>query len=100
MQFVLSCTESAWHACWQSSAAKHVDTDFCSAFASLAEFAAQQDFKSATTGVAAKAMRNEINALVSGIEDPAVRKAFDAEMSNFFTLFNRYLSEKAKGEKL
>ncbi len=23
-------------------------------------------------------------------------QAFDAEMSNFFTLFNRYLSEKAK----
>lgn len=65
-----------------------------------ADLFAQQDFKSATTGVAAKAMRNEINALVSGIDDPAVRKAFDAEMSNFFTLFNRYLSEKAKGEKL
>jgi hypothetical protein len=28
------------------------------------------------------------------------RQAFDAEMSSFFTLFNRYLSERAKGEKL
>jgi UTP--glucose-1-phosphate uridylyltransferase len=27
-------------------------------------------------------------------------QAFDAEMSNFFNLFNRYLAEKAKGEKL
>ncbi|CDU22425.1 probable UTP-glucose-1-phosphate uridylyltransferase [Sporisorium scitamineum] len=68
--------------------------------ASRTRGASHIDFKSATTGVAAKAMRNEINALVSGIDDPAVRKAFDAEMSNFFTLFNRYLSEKAKGEKL
>lgn len=45
-------------------------------------------------------MRNELNALVSGIDDPVARKAVDAEMSNFFNLFNRYLSEKAKGEKL
>ena len=45
-------------------------------------------------------MRNELNKLVAGIEDPAQRKAFDAEMSGFFTLFNRYLSERAKGEKL
>ncbi|PWN41508.1 putative UTP-glucose-1-phosphate uridylyltransferase [Ceraceosorus guamensis] len=58
------------------------------------------DFKSATTGVAAKAMRNEVNKLVAGIEDPVARKAFDAEMSSFFTLFNRYLTERAKGEKL
>jgi hypothetical protein len=30
----------------------------------------------------------------------SLRQAFDAEMSSFFTLFNRYLSERAKGEKL
>ncbi len=60
----------------------------------------RQDFKSATTGVASKAMRNELNNLVAGIEDPVERKAFDAEMSGFFTLFNRYLLERAKGEKL
>ncbi|PWN19161.1 UTP--glucose-1-phosphate uridylyltransferase [Microstroma glucosiphilum] len=58
------------------------------------------DFKSATTGVAAKAMRNELNKMVAEIEDPIARKAFDAEMSSFFGLFNRYLSEKAKGERL
>lgn len=45
-------------------------------------------------------MRNELNKLVAGIEEPAARQAFDAEMSGFFTLFNRYLAEKAKGEKL
>ncbi|KDN43907.1 putative UTP-glucose-1-phosphate uridylyltransferase [Tilletiaria anomala UBC 951] len=45
-------------------------------------------------------MRNELNKLVAGIEDPAARKAFDTEMSGFFTLFNRYLAERAKGEKL
>ncbi|CAO1633268.1 unnamed protein product [Sympodiomycopsis kandeliae] len=58
------------------------------------------DFKSATTGVAAKAMRNELNKMVAEIEDPVARKAFDAEMSGFFNLFNRYLAEKAKGERL
>lgn len=58
------------------------------------------DFKSATTGVAAKAMRNELNKMVAEVQDPAARKHFDAEMSGFFGLFNRYLSEKAKGERL
>lgn len=27
-------------------------------------------------------------------------QAFDTEMQSFFLLFNRYLTEKAKGEKL
>ncbi|PWN26457.1 putative UTP-glucose-1-phosphate uridylyltransferase [Jaminaea rosea] len=58
------------------------------------------DFKSATTGVAAKAMRNELNNMVAEIQDSAARKHFDAEMSGFFGLFNRYLAEKAKGERL
>lgn len=58
------------------------------------------DFQSATTGIASKSMRNELNQLIAGVEDPAARRAFDAEMSGFFTLFNRYLAEKAKGEKL
>ncbi|PWN86598.1 putative UTP-glucose-1-phosphate uridylyltransferase [Acaromyces ingoldii] len=68
--------------------------------ASRTRGASHIDFKSATTGVAAKAMRNELNKMVAEIEDPVARKAFDAEMSSFFTLFNRYLSERAKGEKL
>ncbi|KAF9518105.1 hypothetical protein BS47DRAFT_1371141 [Hydnum rufescens UP504] len=58
------------------------------------------DFKSATTGVAAKAMRNELNKLVAQVENPQARKVFDAEMQGFFSLFNRYLANKAKGEKI
>ncbi|RSH92544.1 UTP-glucose-1-phosphate uridylyltransferase [Saitozyma podzolica] len=58
------------------------------------------DFKSATTGVAAKTMRNELNRMVQGVTDPAKRKIFDAEMQSFFLLFNRYLTDRAKGEKL
>ena len=60
----------------------------------------QQDFKSATSAVASKAMRNELNALIEGIEDPNAKRAFEAEMSSFYHLFNRFLAEKAKGEKL
>jgi hypothetical protein len=77
-----------------------------------------QDFKSATTGVAAKAMRNELNRMVAEVKDHTQRKVcrastrldrrtdaswfqgFDAEMQGFFSLFNRYLSEKAKGQKI
>ncbi|KAG8742830.1 UTP-glucose-1-phosphate uridylyltransferase [Ceratobasidium sp. 414] len=58
------------------------------------------DFKSATTGVAAKAMRNELNRQVAEVKDPHQRKVFDAEMQGFFSLFSRYLSEKAKGQKI
>ena len=60
----------------------------------------QQDFKSATSAVASKAMRNELNALIEGIEDPNAKRAFEAEMSSFYHLFNRFLAEKAKGVKL
>lgn len=60
----------------------------------------QQDFKSATSAVASKAMRNELNALIEGIEDPTAKRAFEAEMSSFYHLFNRFLAEKAKGVKL
>ncbi|KAG8819822.1 UTP-glucose-1-phosphate uridylyltransferase [Serendipita sp. 399] len=58
------------------------------------------DFKSATTGVAAKAMRNELNKMVSELKEPAHKKIFDAQMQSFFNLFNRYLLERAKSEKL
>ncbi|KAG8932879.1 UTP-glucose-1-phosphate uridylyltransferase [Tulasnella sp. 419] len=58
------------------------------------------DFKSATTGVAATAMRNELNKMVADVKDPLQKKVFDAEMQGFFSLFNRYLIEKAKGEKI
>ncbi|PVF94665.1 putative UTP-glucose-1-phosphate uridylyltransferase [Serendipita vermifera] len=58
------------------------------------------DFKSATTGVAAKTMRNELNRMVAEVKDPAHKKIFDAEMQSFFSLFSRYLAERAKAEKL
>ncbi|GAA5987915.1 hypothetical protein JCM11641_004580 [Rhodosporidiobolus odoratus] len=62
--------------------------------------ASAMDFKSAATGVSAKAMRNELNAMIQKIDDPEYRKAFEAEMQSFFILFNRYLSERAKGQKI
>ncbi|WFD07128.1 UTP--glucose-1-phosphate uridylyltransferase [Malassezia vespertilionis] len=58
------------------------------------------DFKSATSAVASKAMRNELNEMIEGIEDSATCRAFEGEMSSFYHLFNRFLSDKAKGTKL
>ncbi|KAF8322293.1 UTP--glucose-1-phosphate uridylyltransferase [Clavulina sp. PMI_390] len=58
------------------------------------------DFKNATTGIAAKGMRNELNSLVSKVEEPNAHRLFDAEMQGFFSLFNRYLHQRAKNEKL
>merc|ERR1711939_1052007 len=51
-------------------------------------------------GVSAKAMRNELNAMIQNIQDPEYKKAFEAEMQSFFILFNRYLAETAKNEKI
>ncbi|GAA5841596.1 hypothetical protein JCM11251_004226 [Rhodosporidiobolus azoricus] len=62
--------------------------------------ASAMDFKSAATGVSAKAMRNELNAMIQKIDDAEYKKAFEAEMQSFFILFNRYLSERAKGQKI
>ncbi|KAM0792666.1 hypothetical protein ACM66B_002446 [Microbotryomycetes sp. NB124-2] len=62
--------------------------------------ASAMDFKSAATGVSAKAMRNELNAMIQRIEDPEYRKAFEAEMQSFFILFNRYLTDRAKNQKI
>ncbi|GAA6024325.1 hypothetical protein JCM10207_009266 [Rhodosporidiobolus poonsookiae] len=62
--------------------------------------ASAMDFKSAATGVSAKAMRNELNAMIQEIDDPEYKKAFEAEMQSFFILFNRYLSERAKNQKI
>ncbi|KZV95956.1 putative UTP-glucose-1-phosphate uridylyltransferase [Exidia glandulosa HHB12029] len=58
------------------------------------------DFKSAATGVSAKAMRNELNRMVQELTTPEEKQAFAAQMDGFFNLFNRYLAEKAKAEKL
>ena len=66
-------------------------------------------------------MRNELNRMVTAVTDPAKKKVssngqetpgicrfqrltshkiFDAEMQSFFLLFNRFLLDRAKGEKL
>ncbi|KAJ9111070.1 putative UTP--glucose-1-phosphate uridylyltransferase [Naganishia cerealis] len=58
------------------------------------------DFRSASTGIAAKQMRNEINKLIESVSDAEEKRHFANEMQNFFMLFNRYLQEKARGEKL
>jgi len=58
------------------------------------------DFKNATTGVAAKAMRNELNRMTQDLREATQKKVFDAEMQSFFSLFNRFLIERAKSEKL
>lgn len=50
--------------------------------------------------VAAKAMRNELNRMANNVQDPEAKKIFSAEMEDFFILFNRYLTEKAKNETM
>ncbi|KAJ3123648.1 UTP-glucose-1-phosphate uridylyltransferase [Nowakowskiella sp. JEL0407] len=56
-------------------------------------------FQETTLSIAAKTMRNALNNLVAEADEQD-RKAFKLEMDNFYHLFTRYLSEKAKGEKL
>src|SRR5204863_6007655 len=43
---------------------------------------------------------NALNALADTVTDPAEKKRFEAEMDNFFSLFRRYLNDKAKGNVL
>lgn len=38
--------------------------------------------------------------MANNIQDPEAKRIFGAEMEDFFLLFNRYLTEKAKGEKM
>jgi UTP--glucose-1-phosphate uridylyltransferase len=45
-------------------------------------------------------MRNELNRMANNIQDAEAKRIFGAEMEDFFLLFNRYLTEKAKGEKM
>lgn len=45
-------------------------------------------------------MRNELNRMVQELTTPEEKQAFAAQMDGFFNLFNRYLAEKAKAEKL
>ncbi|KAJ3047536.1 UTP-glucose-1-phosphate uridylyltransferase [Rhizophlyctis rosea] len=58
------------------------------------------DFKATTSSIAATTMRNELAKLVDGVPEGPARAAFSLEMDNFYSLFTRYLSEKAKATKL
>lgn len=42
-------------------------------------------------------MRNSLTALSETVKDPEEKKLFETEMDNFFSLFRRYLNDKAKG---
>ncbi|KAJ3285457.1 putative UTP-glucose-1-phosphate uridylyltransferase [Rhizoclosmatium globosum] len=57
------------------------------------------DFQGTTLGMAAKGMRNELHNLVNTAPE-ADREHFAKEMDSFFDLFGRYLTEKAKGQKI
>ncbi|OJD09621.1 hypothetical protein AJ78_09010 [Emergomyces pasteurianus Ep9510] len=57
-------------------------------------------FENASTNVAASQMRNALNALADTVTDPKEKKRFEAEMDNFFSLFRRYLNDKARGNVL
>lgn len=45
-------------------------------------------------------MRNALNKLADSVKDPETKKKFENEMDNFFVLFRRYLTDKAKGTTL
>ncbi|KND03706.1 uncharacterized protein SPPG_01171 [Spizellomyces punctatus DAOM BR117] len=57
-------------------------------------------FHEQSHAVAAAGMRNELNKLCEMVPEGPERAAFTLEMDNFYSLFTRYLSEKAKGTKL
>ena len=57
-------------------------------------------FENNTNSVAASQMRNALNKLADSIEDEATRTKFEGELDSFFSLFRRYLVEKASGSTL
>ncbi|KAJ3039756.1 UTP-glucose-1-phosphate uridylyltransferase [Rhizophlyctis rosea] len=57
-------------------------------------------FQATTSSIAAVTMRNELTKLVEAVPEGPSRAAFALEMDNFYSLFTRYLSEKAKATKL
>ncbi|KAJ7446197.1 UTP-glucose-1-phosphate uridylyltransferase [Mycena galericulata] len=63
-------------------------------------FYRRKNFRSPTTSVATKSMRNELNLLVQTISDPAAKKDFDAQMESFYTLYTRYLADKAGSSEI
>ncbi|PKS06576.1 hypothetical protein jhhlp_007324 [Lomentospora prolificans] len=54
-------------------------------------------FENASTNVAAAQMRNALTSLAETVKDPHQKKLFETEMDNFFSLFRRYLNDKAQG---
>ena len=59
-----------------------------------------QAFENTSTNVAASQMRNALNNLADTVKDPVTKKKFETEMDNFFSLFRRYLNDKARGNEL
>ncbi|KAG7907709.1 hypothetical protein KL906_003790 [Ogataea polymorpha] len=57
-------------------------------------------FENTSTSVAASQMRNSLNKMIDAVEDPEVRAKFEVEMDSFFSLFRRYLADKASGTTL
>ncbi|SCU97516.1 LAMI_0F10374g1_1 [Lachancea mirantina] len=57
-------------------------------------------FESNTSNVAASQMRNALNKLSDSVEDAEKRAKLENELDSFFTLFRRYLVEKASGTTL
>ncbi|KAJ3285309.1 UTP-glucose-1-phosphate uridylyltransferase, partial [Blyttiomyces sp. JEL0837] len=57
-------------------------------------------FKETSSSIAAKNLRNHLNSMVNAMPVGPEKKHFATEMDSFYALFTRYLSEKARGEKL
>ncbi|KAI3405912.1 UGP1 [Candida oxycetoniae] len=57
-------------------------------------------FDNTATNVAASQMRNALNNLADTVENFEEKHRFENEMDNFFSLFRRYLTEKASGTTL
>ena len=59
-----------------------------------------QAFENTSTNIAASQMRNALNQLADTVTDSTEKKRFEAEMDNFFSLFTRYLNDRAKGNTI
>ncbi|KAG7293032.1 putative UTP--glucose-1-phosphate uridylyltransferase [Staphylotrichum longicolle] len=57
-------------------------------------------FENTSTNIAAAQMRNALTNLAETVKDPEQKKLFETEMDNFFSLFRRYLNDKAKGNEV
>ncbi|TFK44838.1 UTP-glucose-1-phosphate uridylyltransferase [Crucibulum laeve] len=54
-------------------------------------------FQNVPFTIGTRSMRNELDRLVDTVPETLGRKAFVAEMQSFFHIYNRYVTEKAKG---